>query len=157
MMRPKRAEARSGLRPAIAMYEPNPGRLTVPGMYSSMGIRYHPPPQARMLLQISSGYTAGRTIWRRYLNPRTPYARDASLMSAGIAFTPAMTPKVGAQAIAVKIIMIEANSWPGVPEGLSKTRRKTTVGNPRRGPDGKMPGGAKRTEKPRASIGEKRR
>ena len=59
-------------------------------------------------------------------------------MSAGIAFTPAMTPKVGAQAMAVKIIMIEASSWPGVPGSLFKTRRKTTGRNPRTGTDWKM-------------------
>ena len=61
-------------------------------------------------------------------------------MSVGIAFIPAMTPKVGAQAIAVKISMIEATSWlnTGGLDPVPKMIRNTTGTTPRTGTDWKM-------------------
>src|SRR5439155_22863424 len=61
-------------------------------------------------------------------------------MSVGIAFIPAITPNVGAQAIAVKMSMIEATSWlnTGGLAPIPKMIRNTTGTTPRTGTDWKM-------------------
>ena len=71
-------------------------------------------------------------------------------MSVGIAFIPAITPNVGAQAIAVKISMMEATSWLSsgggvVPVPVPKMIRNTTGTTPRTGTDWKMSSKGKRT------------
>src|SRR5438094_8406512 len=68
-------------------------------------------------------------------------------MSVGIAFIPAMTPNVGAQAIAVKISMMEATSWlnTGGLAPVPKMIRNTTGTTPRTGTDWKMSSKGKRT------------
>src|SRR5438445_3908805 len=71
-------------------------------------------------------------------------------MSVGIAFIPAMTPKVGAHAIAVKISMIDATSWLNsgggvVPVPVPKMIRNTTGTTPRTGTDWNMSSKGKST------------
>src|SRR5207244_12012724 len=68
-------------------------------------------------------------------------------ISVGIALIPAMTPNVGAQAIAVKIRMIEATSWlnTGGLAPVPKIIRNTTGTTPRTGTDWKMSSKGKST------------
>src|SRR6266568_9523171 len=68
-------------------------------------------------------------------------------MSVGMAFIPAMTPKVGAQAIAVKISMIDAISWlnSGGLVPVPKMIRNTTGTTPRTGTDWNMSSKGKST------------
>src|SRR3989442_12258497 len=78
-------------------------------------------------------------------------------MSVGIAFIPAMTPKVGAHAIAVKISMIDATSWLNsgggvVPVPVPKMIRNTTGTTPRTGTDWNMSSKGKSTWEARGIL-----